>query len=290
MTTFALSAERARPALHIAGLAAEAMVREVTLTPKPGLVDRVSNGAHRDMNIHLFMASIRAVSPWFAWFFAQGEATAGLPAPQTLWTIRPIGLACEQAMFNATGGVNTHKGAIFSLGLLCAAAGRLVKQEQTVSQHELCRETSAMCAGLVNRELRQRAEAKTRGEQIFQTSGLSGARGEAESGFATVRQYGLPQWEKALREGLSERDALLKMLLALMAANPDTNVVSRSGLKGLAYVQRYAKRLLNSPSLSGEKLERALTNMDRALTRKNISPGGSADLLAVGWVLTHYPA
>ena len=290
MTTLALCPERAEPAQRIAGLAAEAMYREVTLTPKPGLVDRVSNGAHRDMDIRLFMASIRAISPWFAHFYAQGEASAGLPASQTLWAIRPVGLACEQAMFDATGGINTHKGAIFSLGLLCAAAGRLANRAQRLTRQRLCRETSAICAGLVERELRSRTVAKTKGEQIFLTSGLSGARGEAESGFATVRRFGLPQWESALRQGLSQQEALLKMLLALTATNPDTNVVSRSGLKGLRYVQRYARRMLNCPSLSGEKLALALSNMDRALTRKNISPGGSADLLAVGWLLSHYPA
>ena len=114
MTIFAVNAERAEQRESIAWLAAEAMYREARLTPKPGLVDGENNGAHRDMNIALFMASIRAVSPWFPRFFAQGKATADLPAPQTLLAIRPTGLACEQAMFKATGGVNTHKGGIFS--------------------------------------------------------------------------------------------------------------------------------------------------------------------------------
>lgn len=290
MTIFAVNAERAEQRESIAWLAAEAMYREVRLTPKPGLVDGENNGAHRDMNIALFMASIRAVSPWFPRFFAQGKATADLPAPQTLLAIRPTGLACEQAMFNATGGVNTHKGGIFSLGLLCAAAGRLVKCNQMLSQRNLCEETRAMCAGLVSQELKRKGLAKTKGEHIFQRFGLSGARGEAENGFYTVRQFGLPQWQKARREGVSEQDALLRMLLALMAFNPDTNVVSRGGLSGLQYVQRYAQRVLKIEHLAGEKLRKALRHMDKALIDRNISPGGSADLLAVGWVLSHYPA
>lgn len=289
MTTLAVSVEQAEQRQSIAWLAAEAMYREVKLTPKPGLVDGENNGAHRDMNIALFMASISAVSPWFPRFFEQGKATAGLPAPQTLLAIRPIGLACEQAMFKATGGINTHKGGIFSLGILCAAAGRLVKANQMLSQRNLCRETKAMCAGLVHQELTKNSSAKTKGEHIFQNHGLSGARGEAENGFYTVRQFGLPQWQKSLREGGSEQDALLRMLLALMAFNPDTNVVSRGGLRGLKYVQRYAKRVLKIKNLSGERLRKALVNMDKALIEKNISPGGSADLLAVGWVLSHYP-
>lgn len=290
MTTLAVNVKRVEQVQSIAWLAAEAMYREVKLTPKPGLVDGDNNGAHHDMNITLFMASISAVAPWFPRFFAQGLATADSPAPKTLLAIRPTGLACEQAMFNATVGVNTHKGGIFSLGLLCAAAGRLVKSHQMLSQRNLCREIRAMCAGLVDHELRKTGHAKTKGEYLFQTLGLTGARGEAENGFNTVTSYGLPQWERALQEGLSEQDALLKMLLALMAANPDTNVVSRSGLKGLKYVQRYARRVLNIKNLSGEKLRKALVNMDKALIARNISPGGSADLLAVGWVLSHYPA
>lgn len=290
MTILAVDVNRVEPVRNIAWLSTEAMFREVTLTPKPGLVDGENNGAHRDMNITLFMDSIAAVSPWFIRFFEQGKATADSPASQTLLAIRPIGLACEQAMFNATGGVNTHKGGVFSLGLLCAAAGRLVKGNKLLSQRNLCREISAMCAGLVDNELNKIGQAKTKGEHIFQSFGFTGARGEAENGFVTVRRYGLPQWEKSLREGLSEQDALLKMLLALMAANPDTNVVSRGGLKGLKYVQRYAKRVLSIKNLSGEKLRKALIKMDNALIEKNISPGGSADLLAVGWVLSHYPA
>lgn len=290
MTTLAVNVKRAEQRQSIAWLAAEAMYREVKLTPKPGLVDGHNNGAHCDMDISLFMTSISAVAPWFPRFFAQGLATAHSPASRTLLAIRPTGLACEQEMFRATAGVNTHKGGIFSLGLLCAAAGRLVKNHQLLSQRSLCREIRAMCAGLVDNELNNSGQAKTKGEHIFQTLGLTGARGEAENGFNTVRQYGLPQWDKSLREGLSEQDALLKMLLALMAANPDTNVVSRSGLKGLKYVQRYAKRVLSIKNLSGEKLKKALINMDKALIAKNISPGGSADLLAVGWVLSHYPA
>lgn len=289
MTISAVSVQPER-AGDIAWLAAEAMVKEVKLTPKPGLVDRRNNGAHSDMNFMHFMASIRAVSPWFPRFYAQGIATAGLPASQTLRAIRPTGLACEQAMFKATGGINTHKGGIFSLGLLCAAAGRLAKNAIRLSQHSLCREIRAMCAGLVDNELSNPGQAKTKGEQIFQAFGLTGARGEAEKGFDTVRRYGLPQWENVLRAGGSEEEALLRMLLALIAANPDTNLVSRGGMRGLNYARRYATRLLKIRDLSGETLTKALSHMDNAFIQKNISPGGSADLLAVGWLLSHYPA
>lgn len=289
MTISAVSIKSERDR-NIAWLAAQAMHREVKLTPKPGLVDSENNGAHRDMTIMHFMVSLRAISPWFPRFYDQGFATAGLPARQTLLAIRPTGLACEQAMFKATGGINTHKGGIFSLGLLCAAAGRLAKDNVRLSQETLCQEVRAMCAGLVDRELSRNDRVKTRGEEFFQAFGFTGARGEAERGFETVRRYGLPQWNKTLREGGTEEEALLKMLLALMAANSDTNLISRGGIAGLEYVRRYATRLMKIKDLSGERLRTALKNMDHAFIKKNLSPGGSADLLAVGWLLSHYPA
>lgn len=275
---------------NIVELAANAMYQEIILTPKPGLVDRANNGAHNDMNLNMFISSIAAISPWFSIFFDKGKQTANLSGAQTLLAIRPIGLACEQAMFSATGGVNTHKGGIFSLGLLCAAAGRLEQRSETLTQRSLCRETSIMCAGLVARELNIAGEPRTKGEKIFQTFGISGARGEAESGFFTVRKYGLPSLKKALYAGASEHEALLKMLLALLAVNPDTNVISRGGIKGLNYVKRYARRLLKIENLYGERLHHALKKMDSELINRNLSPGGSADLLAVGWLLSHFPA
>lgn len=273
-----------------AELAAEALYREIRLTPKPGLVDRVNCGAHKDMDFALFMSSIAAIAPWFSTFFNVGRETARLAGPQTLRALRPTGLACEQAMFNATGGVNTHKGGIFSLGLLCAAAGRLTQRQENLTQRSLCEECSAICTGIVERELNNRGVAKTKGEQQFKSYGFTGARGEAESGFATVRHAGLPHFETALRRGASEDEALLRMLLGLMASNPDTNLVSRGGTKGLNYARRYARRILTVKHLTPEKLINALTNMDVQFIRRNLSPGGSADLIAVGWLLSQFPS
>ncbi|MGF6099744.1 triphosphoribosyl-dephospho-CoA synthase CitG [Enterobacter sp. A4] len=273
-----------------AELAAEALYREIRLTPKPGLVDRANSGAHKDMDFALFMASIAAIAPWFSTFFNVGRETARLAGPQTLRAIRPTGLACEQAMFNATGGVNTHKGGIFSLGLLCAAAGRLTQRQVILTQRSLCEECSAICTGIVERELNNRGVAKTKGEQQFKAYGFTGARGEAESGFATVRHAGLPHFETALRRGASEEEALLRMLLGLMASNPDTNLVSRGGTKGLNYARRYARRILTVQHLTPEQLINALSGMDVQFIRRNLSPGGSADLIAVGWLLSQFPS
>lgn len=261
-----LLATKPRPA-DVPALAEAALWQELDLTPKPGLVDKLNNGSHRDMDHALFVRSIAAITPWFSRFAELGSAHADKPAGEQLRLLRPMGLACEQAMYVATNGVNTHKGGIFALGLLCFAAGRV----KNVSAESLCCEVSNICRGLVSRELAARSGQATAGERQFKQYGLTGARGEAESGFATVRKA-LDSWNGQSLHGL---------LLRLMAVNQDSNLVSRGGMKGLRYVQGYARELL----ASGWDRE-ALFKMDKALIERNLSPGGSADLLSVGWVLS----
>lgn len=263
---------------------AQALTMEVMLTPKPGLVDRANNGSHRDMDVALFQTSIQAVSPWFRRFTDAGYQHASVPLAQLLSLVRPIGIACEQSMLLATKGVNTHKGGIFAFGLLCSAAGWLAGRGTRVTQRSLCDSVAVMCRDLVRNELEACSGAATAGEHLYQRHGLTGARGEAASGFNTVREYALPALQQAMAAGADEETALLHTLLVLMAHNPDTNVVSRGGMDGLVFVQHYAQRLLAEP------LDRqALIAMDEALIAKNLSPGGSADLLALTWLLHQYP-
>ncbi|KAA3668599.1 triphosphoribosyl-dephospho-CoA synthase CitG [Pectobacterium carotovorum] len=264
---------------------AHALTMEVMLTPKPGLVDRANNGSHRDMDVALFQTSIQAIAPWFRHFSEAGYQHASIPLMQLLSQVRPIGIACEQAMLLATKGVNTHKGGIFAFGLLCSAAGWLAGRGERVTQRSLCDSVATMCHDVVRNELETCSGAATAGEHLYQRHGLTGARGEAASGFNTVCQYALPALQEAIAAGEDDETALLRTLLVLMAHNPDTNVVSRGGMDGLVFVQDYARRLLIGP------LDRqALREMDDALIARNLSPGGSADLLALTWLLYHYPA
>lgn len=255
----------------VPALAEEALWQELALTPKPGLVDRDNNGAHRDMDHALFVRSIQAISPWFRRFESAGRAFADRPDDAQLRLIRPIGIACEQAMLTATRGVNTHKGGIFALGLLCFAAGRLAGQGREIDAFSLSSQVSGICQGMVQRELASRISMATAGERQFHQFGLTGARGEAESGFMTVVRHVLPFWHSR---------SLHEMLLRLMAVNPDSNLVSRGGMAGLQYVQDYAQRLL----ACGWNV-RDLQEMDSQMIARNLSPGGSADLLSVAWVL-----
>ena len=269
-----------KPAVaFVPALAARALRLELDLTPKPGLVDRANSGAHRDMDYALFLASIDAITPWLARFEQAGFVHALKPASAQLRLIRPMGIACEQAMFAATDGVNTHKGGIFSLGMLSFAAGRLRGLGWQLSASALCDEVSAICRGLVARELAGRAQAITAGEKQFRDYGLTGARGEAEQGFITVRRAVLPFWQQEQGER-----RLQNALLRLMAVNCDSNLVSRGGMAGLRYVQDYAQQLLTT---GWERDD--LRQMDQALIARHLSPGGSADLLAVAYVLAMIP-
>ncbi|MBU9828002.1 triphosphoribosyl-dephospho-CoA synthase CitG [Rahnella perminowiae] len=264
----------------IAALAAEALRREVWLTPKPGLVDSANNGSHSDMDLPLFLRSIDAITPWLHQFFTLGQQDFLQPSQGMLMRIRPTGLACEQAMFGATQGINTHKGGIFSLGLLCTAAGRLIGQCRLLTRNRLCAEVAAMTQGLVERELQHCRQPVSAGERLFVAHGMTGARGEVQSGFLTLRRHVFPYW---YQESHSERRSL-NALLRLMAYNPDTNLVARGGLSGLRFVQDYARRLLNT----GWQTE-DLQQMDNALIARHLSPGGSADLLAIAIVLMAFP-
>ncbi|HBP8162062.1 TPA: triphosphoribosyl-dephospho-CoA synthase, partial [Salmonella enterica subsp. enterica serovar Typhimurium] len=131
-----------------ADLAWRAMLTEVNLSPKPGLVDRLNCGAHKDMALADFHRSAEAIRHWLPRFMEYGASCTRLPPESVLAGLRPLGMACEAAMFRATAGVNTHKGSIFSLGLLCAAIGRLYQLRQPIAAETLCATAADFCRGL----------------------------------------------------------------------------------------------------------------------------------------------
>ena len=193
--------------------------------------------------------------------------------------VSPLGLAAEADMRAATGGVNTHKGAIFSLGLLCAAAGARPEREAWTPE-ALC----ARCATVAGETLRAELaridaqNAQTAGERLYAHSGLTGARGEAALGFPSVRNAGLPALLEALRAGASINDAGVAALLRLIAVSQDTNLVKRSSMAARAELLKRLCAPPNDPIALSESL-------DLEFIRRGISPGGSADLLAVTFFL-----
>ena len=253
---------------EIAKKARAALEQEVLLTPKPGLVDAANNGAHKDMSIDTFLRSAAALEPWLLRMAERGRASLKESPAQLLAALRPIGLQAEADMYAATGGANTHKGALFSLGLLCAACGRLQAQNQPLTVENLCQMSAEMTAGITLREMQ---DTDTHGLAVHAAYGAKGVRGEAESGFASVRELAMPL--------LSQQNGKYLALLHLIAHVRDTNVLHRAGEEGLLWLQSRAKDLLTYFSIP------ALEQLDRECIEKNISPGGCADLLAIALFL-----
>lgn len=256
--------------------------QEVVTTPKPGLVDRETQGAHKDMDLRHFFISANTLRPFFC-RFAQAGFMGRDDAPEAVFdAIRPIGMEAESAMLAATGGVNTHKGAIFSMGLLCAAAGRL--DPANWQPEVLLRECAAMTKGLVSRDFSgiTRESATTAGERFYAEYGITGIRGQAEAGFPAVRDVGLPTLKKGITSGLSFNDAGCATLLHLICAAEDTNLIHRGGRKTQLALQKELRALLDqTPFPSQEQIRK----LDMEFTKKNLSPGGSADLLALTYFL-----
>ncbi|MCD9496581.1 triphosphoribosyl-dephospho-CoA synthase CitG [Photobacterium carnosum] len=270
----------------IGNLGYHAMMLEVHLTPKPGLVDLTTNGAHDDMNVHTFEQSAQAISPFLIKFLYAGLNHSDSPIESLLPKLRPIGLSSEKAMLQATSGINTHKGMIFSLGIVCGVIGWLRGNNLSFDATHISEAIKCCCHDLIFNELfKKKYKTNTYGESIYKEYGLTGARGEAASGFATVMKYGLPAFEEIIKEGLSTEQALWQSLLALMANNLDTNLVSRGGMEGLLYVQQVAQMLLAKGGCHYVSLESELIELDKIFTKKRLSPGGSADLLAITWLL-----
>ncbi len=266
-----------------AALATRALLYEVAVTPKPGLVDRANSGGPTDMDFYSFLSSAATLTPYFETCVRIGRQTAEQSAVQTLAALRWHGLQAECDMRRATGGVNTHKGAIYSMGLVCGALGRLTR-EQWHSPAPVLREAAAMAAGTVDTELRGVCieTAKTEGERAYAMYGVSGVRGEAEQGFPAVLRHGLPTLEAALARGQSPDEAGSAALLAIIANTADTNLIARGGLDGQ---KKAASELRASLQINPFPDRAAADALDRAYIADNLSPGGSADLLALCFFL-----
>ena len=270
-------------AVTIASSACEAILDEVLTSPKPGLVDRFNNGSHRDMDTFTFASSTAALYPYFYTCALTGAKTADESTKVTFEKIRKEGKLAEERMLQATGGVNTHRGAIFSMGILCAAAGRLSRADWSADR--LRKECADMAAGIVCRDFgkaEERLHPLTYGERLYCECGVTGVRGEAEAGFPLVFETGYPRLLEGLAVGLSLNDAGCAALLAIMAGNTDTNVIHRSSMESLRGLQERIKALLkDNPYPAREELEK----LDAEVTCRNISPGGSADLLAMCYMV-----
>ena len=261
---------------NIGDLAVRALIYELSTTPKPGLVDKENNGAHRDMDYEMFKKSAYSLRECFEQCARAGTENQH---EHMAFRLRKIGLAGEKKMFDATGGVNTHKGRIFSLGIICAAGG-ILGMDRGINAHLL----QNTCAKL-SREVLETGTAKlnTPGNMVYAKTGIYGVKGEALSGCNTAFSVGLPSLRGALAAGLKGNDATVVALLNLMAKTDDSNVVYRGGTEGLEYIKSESERILRT--LNSEYNLDIVRDFDKECIRRNLSPGGSADLLAVSAML-----
>ena len=266
-----------------ASYALRAILHEACTTPKPGLVDRLDNGSHKDMDIFTFMDSASVLWPYFGSCARLGRQTASLSATETFFAIRKEGRKAEEDMVGATGGVNTHKGAIFTMGILCAALGRLDRKSWKKPEIIL-QECAEMTKGLTAHDFAGLTikNARTAGQKLYLKYNITGVRGQMEEGLPAVRYTGLPALKAGVARGLSLNEAGCGALLALMTAATDTNLIARSNLRTWQEtISRLKILLAENPYPDAETLQQ----LNQEFIQKNLSPGGSADLLAVCYLL-----
>lgn len=269
---------------YITKLAEKALLYEVSATPKPGLVDRNNSGAHHDMDYYTFLNSSVALMDYFYNCTLAGLTFNEPYYDRLLDKIRPIGIEAELSMYEATKGVNTHKGIIFSLGIIAAAAGLLysINGSKFIPAPEISKLVRQICKGITE-ELKNTGHKKslTYGERIFKKYGVKGIRGEVESGFQTVLQHSLPLIKELMKEKRTINDVTVTILLALIAHTEDSNILGRHNMEMLEYAQEKARAALNLGGYLTPKGKEFVWDMDRDFIEKNISPGGAADLTAV---------
>lgn len=257
----------------------QAILLEVSTHPKPGLVTRLSNGTHKDMSIFTFMMSSAVLSKAFNDLQDIGQAHRGTLV-ELFCKLRSYGVGAEAELLRVTKGVNTQRGILFAGGIVSAVSGYAMNMG--LSRDALLPLIKEMAAGLVARELKNLDHAAmTAGEKLYYKYGITGIRGEVETGFPSVVNYGLPALEDAFDKGATINDALVHALISLMTVVEDSNVIWRTDYDTLLEVQRIAKNILSLGSVFTEKGRMAIAETERYFLQRRISPGGSADLLSV---------
>ena len=276
---------------HIGLLMQKALFYEVNTSLKPGLVDRLHNGSHKDMGLSTFIKSAYSLSDYFCQCVKEGLSCdcSKKDLPLLFQKLRSIGKQAEKTMLFATQGINTHKGIIFSGGILCGAIGyyistnsRDISSENFLSSlSEICR---YMLPALLNDYLTlTQNTAKTNGEKLYLEYKITGIRGEAKEGFPHLFNTGFPLFQAVLKEDFTLWQAGLITLLHYIAYTEDTNLIIRSDYQLACKIQKDLQKFLNHATY--EEHLSILPKLDHFFVSQNISPGGSADMLALTYFL-----
>jgi len=257
-------------AAQLGQLAEQCLRLEVQTWPKPGLVSHVDSGSHTDMDAMTFHRSAEVLRPFFAELANAGAQGAAMTV------LRKIGLRAERAMLEATDGINTHRGAIFGLGLLCAAAGWHKANSSALSLGEIVAQRWG------DDILGGPRLTTSHGETAHRRYGAGGARQEAADGFPSVYRVGL----RALNEVRDSIEAdpeaaRVQACFALIAAVEDTNLLHRGGIAGLRFAQQATRAFLRRGGVGQMAWRRDAEAVHRAFVKRRLSPGGAADLLAM---------
>lgn len=260
-------------AKRLADLAVQALLDEANLSPKPGLVDRRGSGAHDDLHLGLMIDSAHSLWPTFHAMAEAAQRHASMDSSLRA-TVGRLGREGEARMLDVTGGVNTHRGAIWALGLLSSAAaihpGDL--EPAAVAMR------AATLAALDDPALSLRQNSH--GAEARRRYGVPGAREQAQQGFPAVIQHGLVQLRRSRANAAGEQNAQLDALLAIMTTLPDTCVLHRAGMAGLNSVQQGARKVLQAGGCAQLAGRRQLRELEHEMLALRASPGGAADLLA----------
>ncbi|NMC59951.1 MAG: triphosphoribosyl-dephospho-CoA synthase CitG [Candidatus Methanofastidiosa archaeon] len=262
-------------------LATRSILLEVSAHPKPGLVTPFSQGAHRDMDFSLFMKSTAVLSQGFKEVSYFGYNYKG-SLEKMLPPLRKLGLDVEERMFEVTNGVNTQKGLIFLFYLILGASGYLLNKRK-LSLKNISSSVSKITAGITEKELGTVKKSKktlSKGENTFLNHGITGIRGEVEKGLPTVMEKGLPEFKKAYQMTQDLNKSSLHALIAIMSTAEDTNIISRNGIDAYYDVQKKAKEILQVGGVMTPIGLSKILDLEMDFLKKNISPGGAADLLS----------
>jgi triphosphoribosyl-dephospho-CoA synthase len=249
-----------------------ALYDELALSPKPGLVTLTDNGSHLDMDARTFMRSLSALRGYFVRIAVLGTEGAPFEALQR------CGIEAEARMLAATGGVNTHRGAIFMLGLLCAAAGATAADGRSLDPAVLRVTLSARWGdALLDRA---RRPPTLPGGIAARRYGLRSAAAEAAAGFPVLFEIAVPAMQAAGARGLTRQSELLDTLFSIMAVLDDSNLAHRGGIEGLRHAQQAACRFLAAGGSARPDSKVAARAIADDFVRRRLSPGGAADTLA----------
>lgn len=277
-------------AFDISSLAIQAMLYEVACNPSPGLVSIVSTGAHTDMDHYTFMESTSSLIKYLTLSVQAGFSDE---SPQNiLKKCRELGIEAERDMFKKTKGINTHKGMLFLMGVSCIAIGKTIYNKNSFD--DVKNVIKDMCKGLVEKELEPlndivskyksldemiKNEELSYGEKLYVLYGMEGIRGEVERGLPIVFHFALDFYKES--SDLNKNDRLVNTLIGIMQYSEDSNVLHRHSVEELKKMKQDAKTIIKEGGMRTSKGREKIILMEKEFVEKRISPGGSADLLAI---------